>query len=95
MLFRSLSSLDATTGKPSKVARVPATGEYYSSPVAGDGKVFLLNQKGQLTVVSADGEWRVLHSADFGEQAFATPALAGGRIYLRTNGHLYCLGHRE
>ena len=90
-----LSSLDAATGKPSKVARVPATGEYYSSPVAGDGKVFLLNQQGQLTVVSADGEWRVLHSADFGEAAFATPALAGGRIYLRTNGHLYCLGRDE
>ena len=90
-----LSSLDAATGKPGKVARVPATGEYYSSPVAGDGKVFLLNQKGQLTVVSAEGEWRVLHSADFGEEAYATPALVGGRIYLRTNGHLYCLGLGE
>lgn len=86
------TALDAKTGQPTKQGRVAATGDYYSSPVAGDGKLYLLNQKGQLTVVSADREWKELSTTDFREPAFATPAIADGRIYVRTNGHLYCFG---
>ena len=60
--------------------------------MVGDGKVYLLNQSGQLSVVSAEQKWELLSSADFGEEAYATPALVDGRIYLRTVGHLYCFG---
>ncbi len=84
--------LDAKTGKHVKQGRASGTDEYYSSPVAGDGKVFLIDEEGRLTVLSADRECRTLHTADFGEKAFATPALIDNRIYLRTNGHLYCFG---
>ena len=65
-------------------------GNYYSSPVAGDGKVYLLDQKGRLSVISGEGKWQVLHRAQFGEETYATPAIVDGRIYLRTDGHLYC-----
>lgn len=85
-----VTSLDAKSGEPVKTARLPATGSYYSSPVAGDGKVYLLNEHGRLTVISAEGNWQVLSTVDFGEDAYATPAIAGGKIYLRTTGHLYC-----
>lgn len=87
-----LTSVNAKTGAPIKTKRLSANGAYYSSPVAGDGKVFLLNQKGELTVVTAAGNWRVLSEVDFGEEAYATPAIVDGRIYLRTAGHLYCFG---
>ena len=84
--------LDARTGKALKEGRLQASGDYYSSPVAADDKVFLLNVRGQLTVISAQGKWEVLHTADFSEDAYATPAIADNRLYLRTAGHLYCLG---
>jgi outer membrane protein assembly factor BamB len=87
-----LSCLDARDGKPLKSDRLPAHGNYYSSPVAGDGKVYLLSERGELTVVSAAADWRVLAVSAFEEDAYATPALADGRIYLRTAGHLYCFG---
>jgi outer membrane protein assembly factor BamB len=89
-----LSCLDARDGKPLKSDRLPAHGNYYSSPVAGDGKVYLLSERGELTVVSAAADWRVLAASAFEEDAYATPALADGRIYLRTAGHLYCFGLR-
>jgi outer membrane protein assembly factor BamB len=89
-----LSCLDARDGKPLKSDRLPAHGNYYSSPVAGDGKVYLLSERGELTVVSATADWRVLAASAFEEDAYATPALADGRIYLRTAGHLYCFGLR-
>lgn len=87
-----LTILDIKTGKALKEGRINATGDYYSSPVAGDGKVYLLSQRGKLTVLEAAEGWKELDSADFGEDAYATPALVDGRIYLRTAGHLYCFG---
>ena len=35
-------------------------------------------------------QWKELAKADFKEEIFATPAIADGRIYIRTAGHLYC-----
>ena len=84
--------VDAKTGEPLKQGRISATGDYYSSPVAGDGKVFLINQHGQLTVLDAAPGWREISSADFGEDAYASPAIVDGLIFVRTSGHLYCFG---
>lgn len=87
-----LNCLSAKTGESLKKGRVQATGDYYSSPVAGDGKVYLLNQEGQLNVLSAADDWQIVATAEFKEDAYATPALLDGKIYLRTAGHLYCFG---
>ena len=88
-----LACLGVQAGEAQKQKRLAATGDYYSSPVAGDGKVYLLSEEGKLTVVDAKDQWQVLATADFGEPVFATPALVAGRIYLRTQGHLYCFGN--
>jgi outer membrane protein assembly factor BamB len=84
--------LDARDGKPLKFGRVPDSGNYYSSPVAGDGKIYLLSERGGLTVVRAGRDWQVLFTNAFEEDVYATPAIADGRIYLRTARHLYCFG---
>jgi outer membrane protein assembly factor BamB len=87
-----LCSYATSNGKPQKQGRLEAAGDYYASPVAADGKLYLVSEEGKLSVVRATGKWEVLHTADLGESAYATPALADGRIYLRTTGHLYCFG---
>ncbi|MSQ93534.1 MAG: pyrrolo-quinoline quinone [Gemmataceae bacterium] len=89
-----ISTLDPKTGKSLKYDRIQARGNYYSSPVAGDGKVYLVSQQGELTVISARADWEVLHSVDFGEDIMATAALVDGRIFLRTAGHLYCFSSK-
>lgn len=87
--------LDLKNGKHIKQGRASGTDDYYSSPVAADGKLFLIDEEGRLTVLSADPECRTLHTAEFGEKAFATPAIVGNRLYLRTSGHLYCFGESK
>jgi outer membrane protein assembly factor BamB len=87
-----VNCLNAKTGKVLKTGRLPKSDDYYASPVTADGKVYFANQLGQVTVVSAEGQWKPLHTADFDEEIYATPALADGRIYLRTDSHLYCFG---
>ena len=90
-----LQCLNANTGKPTKQQRLEASDDYYASPVAGDGKIYLLNEQGQLTVVSATDKCEVLHTAEFKEDVYSTPAILDGRIYVRTAKALYCFGESK
>jgi len=63
-----------------------------ASPVGADGKVWLISQDGTVSVVSAKGEWDILAVDPPGDEVFATPATAGGRLYIRTQNMLYCFG---
>lgn len=87
-----LSCLDARNGKPIKQERVYGKDEYYASPVAGDGKIYLFDKKGQFSVVKAGADWEELSWGKLNEAIFATPAIADGRIYVRTEKQLYCFG---
>jgi len=88
-----ITSLNPATGQLLKQGRSPgALGEYYASPVAADGKVFLASGEGKMTVLNAAPEWEVLQVSDLGEEIRATPALNDGRIYVRTRTSLYCFG---
>ena len=86
-----VTALDPSTGSVHKVGRAKGAIEgYYASPVAADNKVFLTSETGKVTVLQAGAEWQILALNDLGEDVLATPALADGRIYLRTREHLYC-----
>jgi len=79
--------LEAASGKVLKTGRLPAEGAYYSSPVAGGGNIYAASLAGEVTVLSAE-TLEVLSTAKLNETCAATPALAGGRIYLRTGKRL-------
>ena len=86
-----ITSLDAATGALLKQGRAPgALGEYYASPVAADGKVYALSQEGKITVLKAGAQWEVLAVNDLGDEINASPALANGRLYVRTRSAVYC-----
>jgi len=85
------TSLDPKTGAVFKQARLSgALGQYWSSPVAGDGKIYVSNQEGKVTVLKAAPQWEILAINDLDEDIFSTPAIDQSRIYLRTRGTLYC-----
>ena len=86
-----ITSLDPATGRILKQGRSPnAMGEYYASLIAADGKVFLANTEGKITVLKASAEWEVLAVNEIGDEVSATPALSNGRIFVRTRSTLYC-----
>lgn len=88
-----ITTLDPATGRSLKEGRSPdAPGDYYASPVAADGKVFLASVDGKVTVLKAAAQWEILGVNDLGEEIHATPALGAGRIYVRTRGAVYCFG---
>ncbi|MEJ7604729.1 MAG: hypothetical protein WKF37_00280 [Bryobacteraceae bacterium] len=86
-----LTGVDAKTGRILKQGRLPgALDTYYASPVAADGHVYLISQTGKMTVLKAGADWEVLSTIDFDDPAFATPALVGNSIYVRTRSAMYC-----
>jgi outer membrane protein assembly factor BamB len=86
-----ITSVDPATGSILKQGRSSgALGEYYASPVAADGKVFLANTEGKITVLKAGAEWEVLAVNEIGDEVNATPALSDGRVYVRTRSAVYC-----
>jgi outer membrane protein assembly factor BamB len=88
-----LLSFDPATGNVIKQGRLHgAIDKYFSSPVAADDKVFLIGQGGQVSVVKATGDWEVLAVNELDDECFATPAIADGRIYIRTRSALYAFG---
>jgi outer membrane protein assembly factor BamB len=85
-----LTSFDPETGKVLKAARIPgAIGGYSASPIATEGRLYLASEDGKIAVLRAGGDWSVLAINDLGEACYATPALSGGEIYVRTSEALY------
>jgi outer membrane protein assembly factor BamB len=85
------TSLNPESGEIYKQARLAgALGRYWSSPVAGDGKIFVVSEEGKVVVLRAAPEWEILAVNNLNEDAFATPAILDGRIYVRTREALYC-----
>src|SRR5262249_47653259 len=84
-----VSCLAADSGKLLYRERLGAGGAYFSSPIAGDGKVYAASGRGVVTVLKADDKFEVLARNDLGEPIAATPAVAEGTLYVRTAKHLY------
>jgi outer membrane protein assembly factor BamB len=85
---------EAATGRTVFEGRLGAPGGYYASPVAGGGRIYAASDAGVVTVFAAGDTLEVLARADLGEAVFATPAIAGGNLYVRTARHLYAFGER-
>ncbi len=85
-----VTKLQAEDGHLLQEERIPGFGNYFSSPVAGDGKVYFASEAGTVSVMASQPEWRVLSSRDFHEKIYATPAFGKGALYVRTEEALYC-----
>ena len=96
-LFKSggiVSCLDATTGEPIiDRKRLSDRSEYYMSPVGAAGHVLIGSAEGTMYVLDATAdELTVEHTVEFDDGLFATPAVQGGIIYLRSRSTMWAFG---
>jgi outer membrane protein assembly factor BamB len=83
----------AETGELLYDERLGTLGYYYSSPVAADNRIYIASAEGVVTVIDAGAKLNVLATNKLDGAILATPALAGGNIYVRTESHLYSFGN--
>ena len=73
--------------------RLPHRGDGFSaSPVAADGRIYLASESGNVFVIKAGDEFEMMATNEIGESMMATPAISGGRMFIRGAKHLFAIG---
>ena len=67
-------------------------GSYYSSPIWIDGYLYCTSKAGEVVVIAATKQFKILAKVPLGEKCFAVPSVAGGIMYQRTQTQLFSLG---
>ncbi|MCX7590928.1 MAG: PQQ-like beta-propeller repeat protein, partial [Kiritimatiellae bacterium] len=65
---------------------------FYASPILVGERVYALDRKGNMRIFRAGETYQEVSSCPIGEAAVATPAFVEGRIFIRGERHLYCIG---
>jgi outer membrane protein assembly factor BamB len=86
-----LSCYEAKTGKAVYEKKRLGGAAFTASPWAYGGRVYCLSEDGETWAVKAGPEFGVVGRSKLGEMALATPAVAGGSVFLRTRTKLWCL----
>jgi hypothetical protein len=84
-----LTCLDARGGAPHYTERLDAVPNVYASPVAADGRVYVVGREGSTVVLAAGPKPQVLATNRLDDGFDASPALVEGELYLRGARHLY------
>jgi len=66
--------------------------EFQASPLLVGKRIYLFAQPGNVFVIEAGREFRQLAAFEIGEEIYASPAVAGDRLLIRTRAHLLCVG---
>jgi outer membrane protein assembly factor BamB len=83
---------NAKTGERMYEQRLGQGGFFSSSPVAGDGKIYVVSEDGEAFIVKAGPKFELLSSSSFGEPVMATPAISQGTIVIRTQTQIIGIG---
>ena len=89
------SCFDAKDGKEIWYQkRIRNFGNYYASPIAGDGKIYVTGENGNIVVLESGPKLKVLAKNDMGDSLVATPAIDDGKIFIRTRQKLFCVANQ-
>lgn len=84
----------AETGEVMYKEKIDRVGQVYASPILAGGNVYYTSRSGKTIVVAAKPEFEKLATNELGDRSTfnSSPAVADGRILLRSDKYLYCLG---
>ena len=83
------SCLEAETGQVVWVERLG--GAYGASPVLAEGRLYCLAEDGSTVVIGADRTFKILARNPLEGLCKASPAISGGRIFIRSENSLFCI----
>ena len=66
-------------------------GEFFSSPVSNGAVLYVISKDGVLYTLAVGDEFELLGEFDLEEGVYATPAISGDRMFVRTFDSLVCL----
>jgi outer membrane protein assembly factor BamB len=67
-------------------------GRHHASPVLVGGRLFFINDDGQVNVIKPGRKFECVATYELGEQCYASPAISDGQVFIRGFQHLFCIG---
>lgn len=93
---KAISCVDPATGKPEWVGELALRPKIESSPTGADGKIYFMNFRGEVFVVEAGKEFKLLRTVPMGDEGDndlrCSIAVSQGNLFIRTGSKLYCIG---
>ncbi len=66
--------------------------KFSASPVWADGKIYFLAENGKMTIIEEGPTFKIVAQNELGEKCCASPAIAQGHLFIRTDKAVYCIG---
>ena len=89
---KALTCMDVKTGEVKWVERLRGDGVFRGSPTGADGKVYLINEVGEVIVAAAEDRFRLIARFSLDEPPCRSSiAVAGNQLFVRTGQNLYCV----
>jgi outer membrane protein assembly factor BamB len=85
--------IDAVTGKELWNKRLAS--QFRATPLVAGNRIYFFGKDGNTSIVEAAGEFKKVSECDLDEDTVASPAVAGGDLFIRTKGHLYRIGDKK
>ena len=93
---KNLARVDPATGKVDWIGDLGTRVKIESSPTGADGKIYFQNFKGEVLIVEAGDQFKLLRTIPMGDenddQLRASVAVSQGNLFIRTGSKLYCIG---
>lgn len=95
-LHKVLTCLDPATGRKLWSGKLGGSAIYHASPTAADGKIYCANLAGEVVVLAAGNEFKILGRNKMGDYpSLASIAIADNHLFIRTAAKLYCIGNKN
>jgi outer membrane protein assembly factor BamB len=86
--------LDPLTGKEIYNAKLGASKSFIASPVASDGKIYIVDEEGTVYILKDGDTFNLLAEIPMNDNCLTAPALTEGMIFFRTQKYLIAVGKK-
>jgi len=88
----TISCLDPITGKEIYNAKLGASKSFIASPVASDGRIYIVDEEGTIFIISDEPSFRQIAEIPMNDICMTAPSITDGFIFFRTQNYLYAVG---
>jgi outer membrane protein assembly factor BamB len=88
--------VEAATGKVTYEERISGAGQFYSSPILADGRLYAVSRRGSIFVLAAKPQYEFLTRNELRDRSNfdASPIVDGSRLFIRSDRFLYCINEK-
>lgn len=86
-----INCIDPSTGKEIYNAKLGKSSSFIASPVASDGRIYIVDELGTIYIIQDGDLFRQLAEIPMNDICMTAPAIADGAIYFRTQHYLFCV----